>query len=321
MIRQLVLPRLAQLLLLFVLVAAIGFLLLHAAPGDPARLLAGIYATPPQIQAQRHALGLDKPLIVQLVIWIGHLFTGQLGTSYADHQSVVSVLAQDAPATIQLALSALVITVLVGIPFGVLSGLRTAGLMNNLSRAYTLVGIAVPNFVFGLLFVLLFGWWWPHLLPYQGYASVVSDPWQAFRHTILPALCLAAAPIAIVARQTRISMIEVLSQEYVTAARAFGVGEREVIWKDALKPALVPVLTILGLLVGLLLSGTVVIENVFGIPGLGRQLVTAFSARDYPVAIGVLMVFATGFLVINFLTDLAYAAVNPRIRRAYSRKA
>lgn len=321
MVNRMMIPRLGQLVLLFLLIAVLGFLLLHAAPGNPARQLVGLNATPSQVASERQALGLDKPLIVQLLSWIGHLFTGNLGTSYADHQPVTSVLAEDAAPTIQLALSAFVIAVVVGIPLGVRSGLRPGGRTDKLMRVYSPFAIAVPSFVLGVLLVLVFGWWWPHVLPYQGYVSVGSDPWQAFLHTILPALCLAAAPIGIVARQTRTSMIEVLGQEYITAARSLGVSEREIIWKDALKPALLPVLTVLGLLVGLLLSGTVIIENVFAIPGLGRQLVSAFTARDYPVAIGVLLVFATAFLVINFVTDLAYAVVNPRVRRAYAQQA
>lgn len=318
MITRVVIPRLLQLIVLFLLVAILGFLLLHAAPGDPAHLVAGLYASPEQIRQVRHNLGLDRPMIVQLLVWVGHLFTGQLGTSYSTHRSVNSVLAGDVGPTVQLTVSALVLTVLVGLPLGVLSAMRANRGVDKAARMYALVGNAVPNFVFGLLLVLLFGWWVPDILPYQGYVSFFSEPAQAFAHGVLPAACLAIGPIGVVARQTRTSMLEVLGQQYVTAARALGVSRREIIWKDALKPALMPVITVLGLLVGLLFSGTVVIEDVFAIPGLGRQLVDAFSGRDYPVAIGVMLVFATAFLVVSFLTDLAYAAVNPRVRRAYA---
>lgn len=318
MITRLVVPRVIQLVLLFLLVAVLGFFLLHAAPGDPARVMAGLDATPQQVAAERHTLGLDKPLIAQFFTWIGHLFQGNVGQSYTDHEAVTTILMHAAPPTIQLALSAFVIAVVLGIGLGVVSAIRAGSRVDRLSRIAVLYGIGVPNFVIGLILVLVFGWWFPSVMPYQGYVPILSNPAQGFSHTILPAICLAALPLAVIARQCRSSMLEVLNQDYITAARALGVSEREILWKDALKPALLPVLTISGLIIGLLLSGTVVMESVFGIHGLGSELVSSFSNRDYPVAIGVMLVFATGFLVINFLTDLAYGVVDPRIRRAYA---
>jgi peptide/nickel transport system permease protein len=302
-------------LLLSRLLQAVPVLLLLAAPGNPADVQAGFDATPQAIAAIRTSLGLNRSIWVQLGIWLDHAAHGNLGRSYATSQSVTSALGHAAGPTIQLTLLTLFLTIVIGIPLGVVAAVRHGGHgVDATIRTTSLVGAAVPYLVFGLLFVVIFGWWFPGILPFQGYVSIVSHPIEGLKYTILPALALAFAPIGIIVRLTRAGMIEVLDQEYVTAARAFGVGTWELVCRDALKNALIPVLTVLGVIFGYLLGGTVVIENIFAIPGLGRLLTNSFSARDYPVAIGVMLVISVAFFVINLVTDLLYGVLNPRIR-------
>ena len=177
----------------------------------------------------------------------------------------------------------------------------------------------MPNFVVGIFLILIFGWWIPGVLPFQGFVSFTENPWDSLLHLLLPAVALALPEIGLVARLTRSSMLEVLGQEYIVAARAMGIRERVVIWKDALRNALMPVVTIIGVIAGFLLGGSVVIESVFGVPGLGRLLIESFSTRDYPVTIGVMMFIATAFVVINIIVDVLYGVINPRVRLASGR--
>ena len=175
----------------------------------------------------------------------------------------------------------------------------------------------MPNFVVALLLVLIFGWWFPGIMPYQGFVEFSEDPVESLKYTVLPAIALAAPQIGLIARLTRSSMLEVLNQDYVSAARAMGIRERVIIWKDTLRNALLPVVTVLGVATGFLLGGSVVVETVFGIPGLGRLLVESFTIRDYPVTIGVMMFIAAVFVFINIAVDLLYGVINPRIRVGY----
>ncbi|HVB46702.1 MAG TPA: ABC transporter permease [Streptosporangiaceae bacterium] len=309
--------RLGQAVPVLFLMSVLSFLLLHAAPGDPARLQAGLNSSPQAVAAIRRRLELDRPLAVQFGRWLTQALRGDLGTSYTSGEPVTHLLAQRAPVTIQLTLVALIIIVGVGIPVGVLAALHRGGLADHTVGAVSLAGIAIPNFIIGLLLVLLFGWYFPGIMPYQGYVSIPADPAGGISHTLLPALALAAGPIAIVARLTRAGMLEVLGQEYIVAARALGVPWRQIVLRDALRNALLPVLTVVGLVVGFLLSGAVVVESVFNIPGLGLLLVNSFAQRDYPVTIGVMLVVAVAFLLINLITDLLYGVLNPKIRASY----
>jgi peptide/nickel transport system permease protein len=314
-VRRLLFSRILQAIPVLFLLAVANFLLLRAAPGNPADVQAGFNASPQAIAAIRRSLGLNHSIFVQLGIWLDHAVRGNLGRSYASSQSVTAAIGHAAGPTIQLTLVTLVLTVIVGIPLGVLAAICHGGRgVDATIRTGSLIAAAVPYLVFGLLFVVIFGWWFPGILPFQGYASIVSHPGQGIEDTILPALALAFAPIGIIVRLTRAGMIEVLDQEYVTAARAFGVGRWELVCRDALKNALIPVLTVLGVIFGYLLGGTVVIENIFDIPGLGRLLTNSFSARDYPTAIGVMLVISVAFFLINLATDLLYCVLNPRIR-------
>lgn len=314
---RLTLSRLGQAVPVLALVSVVAFVLLRLAPGDPAQIQAGAEATPETLAAIRAELALDQPLPIQYVAWAGRVLRGDLGRSYQSRQPVTQLIGERLPATAQIAVLALVLIVAVGIPLGIASALRKDSSVDQMVRVVSLLGISVPNFVIGILLVLAFGWYFPGIMPYEGFVALPEDPLESLKHTLLPSLALAIAQVGIVARLTRASMLEVIEQEYITVARAFGVSERELVWRDALRNALLPVLTVLGIISGFLLGGSVVVESVFGIAGLGRLLVESFSQRDYPVTIGVMLFIAVVFVVINLLVDLLYGVVNPRIRAGY----
>jgi peptide/nickel transport system permease protein len=232
---------------------------------------------------------------------------------------VTSVLAPRVPVTAELGVLSLVLTVLVGIPLGIWSALGKDGPLDHSTRVGALVFVAVPNFVLALFFVLVFGWWFRNILPYQGFVPLGQSIASNLSHAILPSVCLALGPIGIVVRVTRASMLEQLGSDYVLAARALGVPWRRVVWNDALRNAVAPVLTVLGLVTGYLISGAVVVETIFNLPGLGALLVESFDNRDYTVTISVMMLGAVVFVVVNLLVDLLHAFVNPRVRARWAR--
>lgn len=314
---RLVVGRLALAVPVLVCVSIVAFVLLRLAPGDPAQLQAGLNATPETIEALRHEMALDQPVPVQYLAWASRVVHGDLGVSYASRQPVTTLIGQRLPITAQIALTALLLIVVIGIPLGIFSALQKDRAVDQTVRVVSLFGISVPSFVIGILLVLVFGWYFPGLMPYEGFVSLRDDFLGSLKTTVLPALALALAQVGIVARLTRSSMLEVVNQEYITAARAFGVSERELIWRDALRNALLPVLTVLGIITGFLLGGSVVVESVFGIAGLGRLLVESFASRDYPVTIGVMLFIATIFVLINLIVDVLYGVINPRIRTGY----
>lgn len=310
--------RLASAVPVLFLVSLVAFTLLRLAPGDPALLSVGLEAPPEALERARAEMRLDDPIWVQYFSWLGDLLRGDLGTSYSDKAPVTDAIADRLPITLQLAIMALALIVIVGVPLGVLSALKANKLTDQVIRIISLAGISVPNFVIALFLVLIFGWWFPGIMPYQGYVPFSENAIESLRTTLLPAVALAAPQVGLVARLTRSSMLEVMNQEYISAARAMGVRERVIIWKDALRNALLPVLTVLGVQTGFLLGGSVVVETVFGIPGLGRLLVESFTIRDYPVTIGVMMFIAAVFVFINIVVDILYGVINPRIRVGYA---
>jgi len=314
---RLILARLALAVPVLVCVSIVAFVLLRLAPGDPAQLQAGLNATPETIEALRHEMALDQPLPVQYLAWAGRLVHGDLGVSYSTRQPVTTLIGQRLPITAQIALTALLLIVVIGVPLGIASALHRDRAADQVVRVVSLFGISVPNFVIGILLVLVFGWYFPGIMPYEGFVPLRDNPLASLKTTALPALALAVAQVGIVARLTRSSMLEVVSQEYITAARAFGVSEHELIWRDALRNALLPVVTILGIIAGFLLGGSVVVESVFGIAGLGRLLVESFASRDYPVTIGVMLFIAVVFVLVNLIVDVLYGVINPRIRTGY----
>jgi peptide/nickel transport system permease protein len=314
---RLIFSRLALAVPVLVCVSIVAFILLRLAPGDPAQLQAGLEASPDVVAAVRHELALDQPLPVQYLTWAGRVVHGDLGVSYSTRQPVTLLIGQRLPVTAQISITALILIVAIGVPLGILSALHKDRFIDQTVRVVSLFGISVPNFVIGIVLVLLFGWYFPGIMPYEGFVPLRTDALGSLKTTALPSLALALAQVGLVARLTRSSMLEVIHQEYITAARAFGVSEREIIWRDALRNAMLPVLTVLGIIAGFLLGGSVVIESVFGIAGLGRLLIESFASRDYPIAIGVMLFIAVVFVVVNLIVDVLYGVINPRIRSGY----
>jgi len=303
-------------------VSTIVFLILHAAPGDPTQM----YLDPAidqELQAQiRHNLGLDQPLHVQYVRWLGSFLTGRFGYSLTQHRSVADILAAALPYTLLLSLASLLVIFVVGVLVGTVSAVRAHGLTDHVATVATLFLYSIPTFWLALMLILLFAEIWP-LLPASQAASVdhASLPLAGrvvdrMRHLILPALALGLGGAAGIARFARGSMLEVLGQDYIRTARAKGLPERTVIFKHALRNALIPVITLLGLYLPFLFSGAVLVETVFSWRGMGRVIVTAILQRDYPVVMANTFLFGVMVILGNLLADVLYCLVDPRIRHA-----
>ncbi|RTG94409.1 ABC transporter permease [Thermus scotoductus] len=311
------------------------FLFLQLIPGDPAQAILGERGTPEQLEALREKLGLNKPLYVQYLTFVKNILTGDLGTSAVSTIPVAEELKRRWPATFELALAATLVAVVFGIPVGILAAVRKNSLLDTLSMSLSLVGVSMPVFWLGLLLVYFFAvnlHWLPtggrlstdlaiDFRPITGFLvldgmlalkpEVLMD---ALRHLILPALTLGTIPLAILTRITRSAMLEVLSQDYVRTARAKGLAERQVILKHALKNALLPVVTLVGLQFGTLLGGAILTETIFSWPGIGSYIYEGILNRDYPVVQAGVLVVATVFVLVNLLVDLSYALLDPRIQ-------
>lgn len=294
-------------------VATVSFVLIRLAPGDPASVIAGPYASAEDIAQMQRALGLDQPLPVQLVKWWGRLARGDLGDSIFLRRPVIEAILERLEPTLLLTGWSMLVAVLVGIPVGVLSARHHNTVLDQSFMALALLGLSVPNFLLGLLMILCFGVWlgW---LPVAGYAPLETGLWPNLRSLIMPALALGLVQSALIARITRSSMLDVLREQYILSGRSKGLSERTVIYKHALKNAIIPTLTVIGITFALLVGGAVVIETVFNIPGLGRLIISAVLRRDYPVVQGVVLLIAVTYTAINLLVDLAYLAIDPRIR-------
>lgn len=281
------------------------FFMLRALPGDPAQVLAGQMATPEDIENIRHQLGLDQPVHIQYALFLARLARFDLGRSARTQNPVIQEIWARLPNTILLAVVAITLACLFGIPAGILSAVRPYTWMDYLVTSSALFGISMPVFWLGLMLVVLFSVML-HWLPAGGTGS--------WKHVVLPSLTLAAFVVAFIARMTRSSMLDVLSQDYTTTARSKGLQEKIVILKHALKNALIPIITVVGLQFGMLLGGAVLTETVFAWPGLGRLIVDSILARDYPVIQGAILIFGLLYILINLIVDLIYAYVDPRIR-------
>ena len=281
------------------------FFMLRMLPGDPAQVLAGQMATPKEIEIIRHQLGLDRPILVQYGIFLSHLALLDLGRSARTQSPVINEIWARLPNTILLAVSAITLACLFGIPAGIISAVRPHSWVDYVFTSLALFGISMPVFWLGLMLVVLFSvmlqW-----LPAGGTGS--------WKHVILPSFTLAAFVVAFIARMTRASMMEALSQDYTTTARSKGLKEQVVVLKHALKNALIPIITVVGLQFGLLLGGAVLTETVFAWPGLGRLIVDSILARDYPVIQGTILIFGLLYILVNLVVDLVYTFVDPRIR-------
>ncbi|HZS32219.1 MAG TPA: ABC transporter permease [Methylomirabilota bacterium] len=295
------------------LISVIVFAGVRLIPGDPARVLAGTEADEAGLAEIRQKYGLDDPLPLQYVRWLGLALRGDLGESIRTRQPVAGVVAQKLPITLQLALYALLLALAIALPAGVVAAVRRNTSWDYVASGMSLAGVSVPNFWLGIMLILLLsvrlGW-----LPASGFVPLWQDPVQNTRHLLMPAFVLGAALSAVLMRQTRNSMLEVLGADYVRTAYAKGLGGRAVILRHAIRNGLVPVITIVGLQLGALISGAVVTEQIFVVPGFGRLIVEAVFTRDYPLVQGVVLVTASAYVLINLLVDVSYSLVNPRIR-------
>ena len=308
-----VLRRLLSALPILLIVSLITFAMIHLIPGDPAAAIAGLSATPQQIANIRHDLGLDQPLMSQLVRWYANLLHGDLGRSLLLGQPVMQATMFRLPVTIGLSLYALVITLIIGLVSGVLAALRQNTWVDQAAMIFAMIGISLPNFYLGLLMIILFAvdlrW-----LPSGGYVALADDPLGWLASMTMPAISLALLLAGLLARITRSTMLEVLRQDYIRTARAKGLPRRQVVLKHALSNALIPIVTVIGIIVSLLISGAVVTETLFSIPGVGQLLTQAVLNRDYPMVQGGLLIITALLVMVNIGVDVCYAFLDPRVR-------
>src|ERR1700691_2492579 len=308
-----VIRRLIATIPVMVVVALFVFSLLYIAPGDPAAIIAGDQATPADVERIRASLGLDRPFLVRFGEWLWQILHGDLGTSIFTNLPVTHMIAQRIEPTLSLMLLTIVFSIVIAIPLGVLAAWKHGTWIDRAVMVVSVLGFSVPVFVFGYLlayvFALQLDW-----LPVQGFSPISDGLWPFLRHMILPTVALGLVFVALLARITRATMLEVLSQDYVRTAKAKGVDQRSVLFVHALKNAAVPIITVLGIGVALLIGGAVITESVFAIPGLGRLTVDAILRRDYPVIQGVVLLFSFVYVLINLGVDLLYTLFDPRIR-------
>ena len=297
-----------------VVVALFVFLLLRLSPGDPAAVIAGDYATAEDVQKIREKLGLSEPIFVQFVTWLGSLIQGDLGTSIFSNKPVTELIAQRLEPTLMLALTTIIFSILVAVPLGTIAAFRAGSWIDRLVMLFSVGGFSVPVFVLGYILIYFFSITW-RILPVQGYRSPFEDGMLPFmQHIILPTLTLSVIYIALLARMTRASVMEVLEEDYIRTARAKGLSEVKILMQHALRNAAVPIVTVIGIGIALLIGGVVVTESVYNIPGLGRLVLDAVLARDYPIIQGLILFFSLIYVLLNLIIDLTYTLFDPRIK-------
>jgi peptide/nickel transport system permease protein len=305
--------RLVSAVPVLLLVSLITFGMMRLIPGDPAAAIAGLSATPQQITQIRQDLGLDQPFLVQLFRWYGGLLQGDLGRSILMGQGVFQTVMQRLPVTLALSAYALVLTLLIGLLAGIVAALKQNTIIDQLAMIFAMIGISVPSFFLGLMMIVLFsvhlGW-----LPTGGYIAFGTDPWGWFRTSTMPAVSLALLQAGLLARITRSTMLEVMRQDYIRTARAKGLPHSQVVFRHALANAMIPITTVVGIIVSLLISGAVVTEALFSIPGIGQLLTQAVLNRDYPMVQGGLLLVTAFLVLVNIGIDLLYATLDPRVR-------
>ena len=310
-----VIRRLLQMIPVLLMVTMLVYGLMLAIPGDPARALIGPGESldAEQLELIRREHNFDKPMIVQYGIWLGRVLKGDLGRSTQNQRPVAAELRTRTAVTLQLGILAWVFAVLIAVPAGIVSAIYRGKTLDYIANIISIGGVAIPDFWLGIMSILLFGvilgW-----LPTQGYVDIFADPAEGLRHMILPVFALGITSCALIMRQSRSAMLEVLAQDYVRTARAKGLHVQRVIWIHALRNALLPVVTVFGLQAGRIFAGAVVIETLFGIPGMGQFMVQAVFARDFMSVQGAVLVMALAVLIANLVTDLVYAWLDPRIR-------
>ena len=314
---QFLLRRILAVLPVLFVVSLVVFLILRLAPGDPAAVIAGNSATNEDIAKIQVQLGLDRSIPVQYGIWMGNVFRGDLGFSYYLNKPVTELIAQRVEPTLSLAFGTVILALLIAVPLGTLAAWRMGGWLDRLLSGFSVAGFSVPVFVIGYLLIYLFAirleW-----LPVQGYKSIsgpsAAGPWAWMRQLILPWMTLAMIYVALIARVTRASVSEALTEDYIRTARAKGISETAVLLRHALANAAVPIVTVVGIGIALLIGGVVVTETVYAIPGLGSLTVDAVLNRDFPVIQGLVLLFSVSYVLINLLVDLSYLVLDPRIR-------
>jgi peptide/nickel transport system permease protein len=308
-----ILRRIAATIPVMLIVAVLVFLMLRLTPGDPAAVIAGDNANAEQVAAIRTRLGLDQPILTQFVIWFSHILRGDFGESFFFKKAVAELIVSRLEPTLALSLATILIAVAVAVPLGVLAAYKQGTLVDKIVMGFSVLGFSVPVFVIGYSLIYLFAielnW-----LPVQGYQRIADGFGGFLQRLILPSLTLSVIYIALIARMTRTSVLDVMAEDYIRTARAKGQVERKVLFHHALKNAAVPIVTVIGLGVALLIGGVVVTESVFTIPGLGRLTVDAVLARDYPTIQAVILLFSLVYVLINLIVDLAYRVFDPRIR-------
>jgi peptide/nickel transport system permease protein len=308
-----VIRRLLSTVVVMAVVAFVVFSLLYLTPGDPAAVIAGDIATDEDIHRIHERLGLDDPFAVQFGRWVVALAHGDLGTSIFTNLPVTQLIGQRIEPTVSLTLCTLVVSIAVALPLGVLAAAKAGTWLDRAVMAFSVLGFSVPVFVLAYILILTFSvqldW-----LPVQGYRNFRDGAWEWLRHLILPSIALGTVYVALITRITRASMLEVLAQDYVRTAQAKGLAPNEVLIGHALKNAAIPVMTIIGIGVALLISGAIVTETVFALPGIGRLTVDAILRRDYPIIQGVTLIFSAVYVLVNLVVDLSYALFDPRIR-------
>jgi peptide/nickel transport system permease protein len=308
-----ILRRVLATLPVMAIVALFVFSLLYIAPGDPAAVIAGDQASPADVERIRQSLGLDQPFLVQFGTWLGHILRGDLGTSIFTNLPVSAMIAQRIEPTVSLMAITLVLTIVVAVPLGVVAAWKAGSLVDRAIMAFAVFGFSLPVFVVGYVLAYVFAleleW-----LPVQGYTPLAQGFWPWLENLILPSIALGCVYIALIARITRASMLEVLQQDYIRTARANGLGQGGILFVHALKNAAVPIVTVIGIGIALLIGGAVVTESVFAIPGLGRLTVDAILRRDYPVIQGIVLVFSFVYVLVNLMIDVTYTLIDPRIR-------
>jgi peptide/nickel transport system permease protein len=327
------LGRIAATIPVLVLISLLVFLLIHAAPGDPADLLLSDEASPADIAEARRRWGLDQPIYVQYLRFLANIASGDLGISFRYSDPVLDLIRQRLPATIELAIASLLIALVFGIPLGVWAGAKPNSWADNLGSMFGFFGISMPSFWLGIMLILVvsgyFNW-----LPSSGrntygvaqgsetgfyiFNSLLSGnakaAWDGIKYIIMPAIALGTGMMGLVMRVTRSSVLEIMSEDYVRTARAKGLGESRVLWRHVLRNALVPVITVVGLELGTLLSGSIIVETVFAWPGSGSLLIAGIQSRDYPLITGTVLTYTVAFVFINFAIDVLYGWIDPRIR-------
>jgi peptide/nickel transport system permease protein len=295
------------------IVAVFVFALLRLTPGDPAAIIAGSAATSQDVANIRLKLGLDEPIVTQFFVWIGNMARGDFGESFFFKRSVASLVGDRIEPTLMLSLTTIVLSVLIAVPLGVLAAYRQGTWIDRMVMGFSVLGFSVPVFVIGyvLIYVFAIGLNW---LPVQGYQPLREGLWGCLQRLVLPSVTLSVIYVALIARITRTSVLEVLGEDYIRTARAKGLTDRVVLMRHALRNASVPIVTVIGIGIALLIGGVVVTESVFSIPGLGRLTVDAVRARDYPTVQAVILLFSFVYVLINLMVDVSYTALDPRIR-------